>query len=140
MTKIRRQVNKEKAIDKALWLNFKHRVAQKTFGVNQSIEGDFLITDTNHPALKDEVFELLPENYVKMGYSHIKHIAMDENPLRHWEEIRGIFSVLDGEILRYILHAKIPLEKLIRYELASRGFNENHLWCGFEKASDIWLK
>lgn len=115
-------------------------MAQKTFGVIQSIEGDFLIAQTNHPAFKDEVFELLPKNYVKMDYTHIKHIAMDENPLKHWEEIRGLFSTMDGEILRYILHAKTPLEKFIRFELASRGFDENHIWCGFEKAQEIWLK
>jgi hypothetical protein len=47
---------------------------------------------------------------------------------------------MDGKILRYILYAKIPLEKLIRFELAGRGFDENHRWVGFEKAHEIWLQ
>jgi hypothetical protein len=47
---------------------------------------------------------------------------------------------MDGKILRYILYAKIPLEKLIRFELAGRGFDENHRWVGFEKANEIWLQ
>jgi len=63
---------------------------------------------------------------------------MDKNVLFHWEHIIGMFSVADGEILRYILHTKIPLEKLIRHELAGRGYDENHRWCGFEKAKEIW--
>ncbi len=65
---------------------------------------------------------------------------MDEDPLHHFEEIRGMFSVMDGEILRFILEAKIPLEKFIRYELASRGFDKDHKWVGFEKVEEIWLK
>ena len=32
-----------------------------------------------------------------------------------------MLSITDGEILRFILHTKLPLEKMIRYELASRG-------------------
>ncbi len=65
---------------------------------------------------------------------------MDEDPLPHFEEIRGMFSVLHGEILRYILEVKIPLDKFIRYELANRGYDKDHLWVGFEKAEEIWLE
>ena len=63
-----------------------------------------------------------------------------EDPLNHWEEIRGIYSIMDGELLRYILQSKIPLEKFIRFELASRGYDKDYRWCGFEKAEEIWLK
>ena len=75
-----------------------------------------------------------------MKYEHIKEIAKDDDPLFHWEEIRGLFSSFDGELLIYILYAKIPLDKLIRYELASRGFDKAHQWVGFEEAEKIWLK
>jgi hypothetical protein len=51
-----------------------------------------------------------------------------------------MFSVADGETLRFILSAKILLERFIRHELASRGHNENMKWVGFEKAGEIWLK
>ncbi len=138
--KIRRQPSLEKAIDQALWLNFKNRVNGKTFGVIQSIEGDYIVSDINHPSFKDEVFETLPKDYADMTYNHIKHIGMDENPLTHFEEIKGMFSVMHGEVLRYILSHKIPLEKFIRLELANRGHDENHYWVGFKKAEEIWLK
>ncbi len=75
-----------------------------------------------------------------MDYKHIRQISMDEDPLNHWEEIRGMFSVMDGEILRYILEANIPLEKFIRNELANRGYDKDHQWVGFDKAEQIWLK
>jgi len=41
---------------------------------------------------------------------------------------------------RFILHYGIPLERFIRYELACRGHNKEHQWCGYEKAKEIWLK
>lgn len=47
---------------------------------------------------------------------------MDSESLPHWEEHIGTFSVMDGELLRFILHTKISLTKLIRYELAMRGY------------------
>ncbi len=37
-----------------------------------------------------------------------------------------------------MLLAKISLEKLIRHELACRGYDENHRWVGFNKAHEIW--
>ena len=140
MIKLERQPNKEKAIDVALWLNFKHRVDGKTVGVIQSIEGDFLIVSPNHPTFKDEAFEVLQADYTDMDYKHIRNIGMDVDPLWHWAEIKGSFATLGGELLRFILKYNVPLEKLIRYELAYREHDENHLWCGFEKASKIWLK
>ncbi|KGL59141.1 hypothetical protein [Polaribacter sp. Hel1_85] len=63
--------------------------------------------------------------------------VMDKYPLPHLEEINVMLSTVDGEILGFILHSKIPLEKLIRFELAGRGFDENHRWVGFEKANEI---
>ncbi|WP_299272913.1 hypothetical protein [uncultured Psychroserpens sp.] len=74
-----------------------------------------------------------------MTYNHIRHIYMDESVLLHFEDIKGVFFVMHGEILSSILSHKIPLERFIRYELACRGHDENHLWVGFEKAEKIWL-
>jgi len=65
---------------------------------------------------------------------------MDRDPLRHWEEIRGMVTVIEGELLRFILEKKIPIDKLIRYELAVRGYDKDHKWCGFDKAKEVWLK
>lgn len=51
-----------------------------------------------------------------------------------------MFSIADGEVLRFILALNIPLEKFIRYELAARGYDEDHKWVGFPQAKKIWLK
>lgn len=140
MTLLLRQPNKQKAIDFAVWKNFKHRVDGKRFEVIQSVEGDFLIVPPNHPTFKDEEFEELLNDYANMDYKHIRNIYMDIDPLHYFAEIKGMISVMDGEILRFILKYKIPLEIFIRIELANRGYDENHQWCGFEKAKAIWLK
>ena len=92
------------------------------------------------PDQLEDIPSLLPKDYSQMNYTQIRYIRMDDNPLPHWEELIGFFATMDGELLRFMLHAKIPLEKLIRYELAIRGFDKNHIWCGFEKAENIWLK
>jgi hypothetical protein len=65
---------------------------------------------------------------------------MNIDPLHHFEEIRDMFTIIDGEILRFILKYKMPLEKFIRNELVNRGHDENHKWIDFEKAEQIWLK
>ncbi len=136
---MKRYSNKQKALDDALWLNFEFRTSGDSFGVVKS-KDDYLVTNKKYKTLSNRTFKVLPKNYTDMDYKNIQQIVSDEDPLHHWEDIRGMFSVMDGEILRYILHAKIPLEKFIRYELASRGFDKDHKWCGFEKAKEIWLK
>jgi len=78
-------------------------------------------------------------DYSNMSYEDIGRIAQEFDPLPFWEKIRGMVALIDGETLRYILYAQIPLEKFIRFELAARGFDEKHRWCGFEKAEEIWL-
>ena len=140
MTHLIRKKNRQKAIDFAVWLNFKHRLEGKQFGAIQSVEGDFIITSPSHPSFIGEEFEILPTDYLKMSFKQIRNIFMDMEPLSHFEQIKGMVSVMDGELLRFILKYQVPLEKFIRFELASRGYDENHLWCGFEKAEEIWLK
>ena len=133
--------SKQKAIDYCMWLNFKYRIARIKFGVINGPENNFAVCEK---ATADEMgisfLDILSKDYSEMTYDDIRHIKMQYDPLPHWEDLTGVFSVMDGELLRFILHAKIPLEKLIRHELASRGYDENHRWCGFDKASDIWLK
>ncbi|MCI2229942.1 hypothetical protein MC378_12260 [Polaribacter sp. MSW13] len=140
MKKLEQQPNKQKAIDVALWRNFKHRVGGEKVGVIQSIEGDFIIIPPSHPTFKDEEFETLPADYSQMDYKHIRNMYTDVEILPHWEEIKGAFSNMDGELLRFILAHNIPIEKFIRYELACRGFNANHQWVGFKEAEKFWLK
>ena len=133
--------NKQKAIDHCIWLNFKYRISGIRFGVLYGPDNNWAVCEE---ATADEMemtfLDILPKDYTQMTYDDIRHIRMDKDSLSHWESIFGMFSVADGEILRYLLHAKIPLEKLIRHELADRGYDKNHRWCGFDKANEIWLK
>jgi hypothetical protein len=140
MKKLEKQPNKHKAIDVALWRNFKHRVVGEKVGVIQSIARDFIIISPSHPTFKDEEFEILAKDYSQMDYKHIRNMYTDVEILPHWEELKGAFSTMDGELLRFILAHKIPIEKFIRYELACRGFNADHQWIGFKEAEKFWLK
>lgn len=135
-----RHQNKSKAIDNALWLNFEHRNSDKQFGVVQSIEHDYLVVPKDHPATIDETFETLPNDYTSLSYQRIAEIYADRNALWLWEELKGMFQTANGELLRFLLTYQIPLEKLIRYELACRGYDTESKWVGFDKAKQIWLK
>jgi hypothetical protein len=131
--------DRQKAIDQAMWLNFLHRTKSWTFGVVQSVEGGWFVTERSHPSFEESDFDSLPKDSVDMDYNHIKRIAMDTEPLEHWEEIKGMFAVVNGDTLRFILHYRVPLERFIRFELAARGYDKDHNWCGFEKAKEIWI-
>ena len=129
----------QKAIDLAIWQNHNHRF-DDNYGVVLSSKGDYMVYQTDHPSFSISEFETLPVDYTKMDYKHIQQIAMDDDPLPHWEDIRGMFSTAHGEVLRFILMSKLPLKKLIRYELACRGYDESFQWVGFDKSEEIWLK
>lgn len=132
--------SKQKAIDLAIWQNLNHRYPSN-FGVTISYaEGDYLVVEKDHPSFEKKEFEDFPEDYKEMDYGHIRQIAMDKNPLRHWEDIRGMLAVLHGENLRFLLNAKVPLDKFIRYELARRGYDNNFKWIGFDRAEAYWLE
>lgn len=131
--------SKAKAIDLAIWQNNNHRF-NDTYGVVLSSKGDYMVLEADHPSFENSEFEKIPADYSKMKYKDIAQIAMDDDPLPHWEEIRGMVSTVHGETLRFILKTNIPFEKFIRYELASRGYDENFKWVGFDNAEEIWLK
>ena len=133
--------SQEKAIHHCLWLNFKYRIAKIKFGIIHGPNNNWAVCEEATAQEMEVTFlDILPKDYSKMSYKDILQMRMDKEPLPHLEEINGMLSTMDGEMLRFILHSKIPLEKLIRFELAGRGYDENHRWCGFEKANEIWLK
>ncbi|MCI5050859.1 MAG: hypothetical protein MRY57_00945 [Candidatus Pacebacteria bacterium] len=124
-----------------MWLNFKYRIAGIVFGVINGPERNYAVCEeATLDELEMEFLNILPRDYSGLTYRQLDHIAMDDNPLPHWEKIRGMISTVDGEILRFILHNNIPIHRLIRHELASRGFDKNHRWCGFENAREVWCK
>ena len=133
--------SKEKAIHHALWLNFKYRIAQIKFGVIHGPDNNWaVLEEATSLELEMPFLDILPKDLSDFNYDDFRHLKMDKDPLPHLEKTLGMVSVMDGEILRFLVQSKFPLEKLIRDELACRGYDENHRWCGFDKASEIWRK
>ena len=135
--------DEHKAIDHAVWLNFINR--------SQGTNLFFVITTPNEEfaVVSEDIWEAFMEDgyshalygdATDLSYQHLDSIAQDDDPLPHWETIRGAFSTVDGEVLRFILSCKVPLEKFIRHELSARGHDENGTWIGFEKAKELWQK
>lgn len=138
--KLIRYPSLQKAVDHALWLTFKNRVKGHSYGAILSIEGDYLVVPKDHPTFKGEGFETNPVDYSAISYRDIRQIRQDAEQLPHWEELFGMVSTMDGELLRFILEYRVNLERIICYELACRGYDRDHHWCGFEKAEKIWLE
>lgn len=129
----------QRAIDIALWMNFKYRLDKRSFVIIQNKKTKHYQVISQKGTRKSLWIDH-PENYFNMSYQHIASIGGQTSPLSHWEEIMGLFSSTHGELLRFIIAYKVPLEKIIRFELAARGHDKNHLWVGFEKAREIWLE
>ena len=132
---------KEKAIHHCLWLNFKYRIAKITFGIVHGPDNNWaVLEEATAKEMELQFLDILPKDYAGMSYDDIRLLQMDRDPLPHIEQLLGSIATMDGEILRWILFYKIPMEKLIRFELGSRGYDENHRWCGFSKSYEIWLQ
>ncbi len=132
--------SKQKAIDRALWLNFEYRLTNQRYVVVPSYETGYFVAPNGHSSFEEDEIEELPSGYSDMSYMDIQNIRTDCDQLQHWQEIVGMFTVMNGELLRFVLHYGVALEKLIRYELACRGHDKEHKWVGFEKAKEIWLE
>ena len=131
----------QKAIDHCLWLNFKYRIANITFGIINGPDKNYAVCEeATAEEMELRFLDILPSDYSDLNYKQLDVIRQDQELLPFWESIIGIVSVVEGDILRFILDKKIPLDKIIRHELALRGFDKNHRWCGFDKARDIWLE
>lgn len=131
----------DKAVDHAIWLNFKYRIAGICFGVIRGPENNWAVcVEATANEMGSPFLEILPKGYREMTYKQLDAIRQDNNPLPHWESLIGMVSTMDGEVLRFILKNGIPIEKIIRHELALRGYDENHRWCGFDMARKIWLQ
>ena len=133
--------NHFKAIDDAVYRNFMLRDKGITpfHAIGRNDQENLIVSDDVLELMENMIIHSLFGDYVDMTYDHIDSIAQDRDPLPHWEEIRGMVSVTDHHCLRFIILHKIPVEKLIRHQLASCGLDENGKWVGFEKAKQIWL-
>ena len=131
----------QKAVDHCLWRNCKYRIAGIRFGVIDGPDNNFAVCEeATAREMEMNFLDVLPENHYQLSYKQLDVIRQDQEPLPFWESIIGMISVIDGEILRFILEQNIPLDKIIRHELSLRGFDKNHRWCGFDRAREIWLK
>jgi len=131
----------QKAIDLALWLNFIGQRENRSFKVVQLPNNQYSVEQILEPTKVNNSPSIpLIDSYQSISYSQILDLKKQEDPLAHWEEIIGLFSSANGSLLRFILHYKIPLERLIRVELASRGYDANYNWLGFEKAKQHWFE
>ena len=133
--------SKQKAIDQAMWLNFKYRIAGIVFGVIRGPENNWAVCEqATAEEMKITFLDILPNDFSVLKFKHLDTIRQDKEPLPFWSELAGMVSNADGEILRFILKNKIPLDIIIRHELSLRGFDKNHRWVGFDKSREIWLK
>ena len=133
--------DKDKAIDIALFANFKARLVQPhEYSVIEGPDDNYAVVNRKQiDSLTQPEYIKLPAHYLKLTFNQLQKIKQDVEPVPHWETIVGIFSSQDGEILRFILDKKIPLDKFIRLELAARGHDKDHTWVGFDKAYEQWI-
>ena len=136
---VKQHTSIDRAIDIALWMNFKYRLEKRVFGVTY-YKKTKLYQIIENQGRKNAKSLPIPKDYSQMSYEQIQMIRADSDPFNHWEEIMGLFSVTHGELLRFILMYNIPLDKIIRYEIAARGHDQNNQWVGFDKAQEIWFK
>ncbi|WP_299217011.1 hypothetical protein [uncultured Dokdonia sp.] len=135
-----RHPSKDKAIDNAVWSNFEHRTTNKEYVVVRGTDHNYVVIPKDYPTVDGQAFEVLPDSYATLDYERIADIFADHNPLWFWEELKGMFSTANGELLRFILAYDVPLDKLIRYSLSTRGYDKDQRWVGFDKAKEIWLE
>lgn len=132
--------SRQKAVDHAMWLNFKYRIAGIVFGVISGPEDNWAVCEqATANEMEMNFLDVLPKDFSELNFKQLDTLRQDKEPLPFWSDLVGMVSTADGEVLRFILEKKIPLDKLIRHELALRGFDKNHRWVGFDKAREVWL-
>ncbi len=132
----------QKAKDKALWLNFSERAKPAELKEHYFVvDGPEFFSVVNRQFLEDlgtKFVYPLPKSYHEMTWEEMKTISKDKMPLSHWEELFGSIATMDGEVLRFILEYKVNIFRIIRTVLASRGYDQNNKWVGFDKSEEIW--
>lgn len=133
------QQSERRAMDIAMWMNFKNQSPNKTYEVIK------LKKSKGYKVVKVKSknksrFITRPTDYSDMTYEQIKQVCEDLNPLDHWDAIIGLFCTTNLEMLKFIIIHKVPLEKLIRYNLSQMGYDLKNRFVGYDKAQRIWLK
>ncbi len=97
----------ERAIDIAIWMNFKYRKQQRSYVVVQDKKTKLYLVVPQMGRRKSLCIKQ-PKDYSLMSYEQIKSIRSEVQPLSHWEEIMGLFTSTHGEILRFNIRYQIP--------------------------------
>ena len=133
--------NLDKARDRALWLEFEHRNVPKQYVVFDGPEDNYAVADLQTATQELDItnqYYSLPENYQHWTYGDLKGIAGDPEMLEHFETLLGKFSVMESQLLMFILKYQVPLEKIIRHELGCRGFDSQNRWIGYTESEKEW--
>ena len=133
--------NLDKARDRALWLEFEHRNVPKQYVVFDGPEDNYAVADLQTATQELEItnqYYSLPENYQHWTFGDLKGIAGDPEMLEHFENLLGKFSVMESQLLMFILKYQVPLEKIIRHELGCRGFDSQNRWIGYTESEKEW--
>lgn len=131
----------DKAIHHCTWLNFKYRIVNKRFGIIEHPEFKYAVCDEVTAKERGDAFlDILPEDYSDLDYFTVLDIRQELKPIPHWIKLLDMVSTADEEILRFVLYTKIPFERLIRFELARRCYDENHRLISHEESRALWLK
>ncbi len=129
-----------KALNTAIWLNFKHQAeGEGRFSIIDGPSGEFTVV--SHDILEDfENPSVIPhdDHYEGIDPEVAHYIRHDPEPMDHWQEIIDMISMMDGDILRFILYTDLPLNTFIKEELAGRGYDDRGNWIGFEQSKALW--
>lgn len=136
---MKKHLSLQRAIDIAMWMNFKHPIENKNYGVMKLKKSQkYKVVETK--GRRKSRLIALPTDYSEMNYEQIKALCEDLDLLDYWDDIIALFSTTNVELLRFIIVNKVPLEKLIRFQLAASGHDKYNRFVGFEKARRIWQK
>lgn len=128
------------ALNTAIWLNFKHQaLGEGLFSIMDGPNDVFSVVSRD--VLEDfENPSVIPHDnhYEGMDPEVAHYIRHHPQPMEHWQEIIDMISSMDGDILRFILYTDIPLNTLIKEELAGRGYDNLGIWIGFEQSKALW--
>ena len=136
---IKKHSSLQSAFDIAIWMNFIHQDSKRTYGVIKLKKSkQYKVVQTK--GIKKSRLFVVPTDYSQMTYEQIKTMCESLEPLEYWDDIISVFSKMNPQLLRFIILYKVPLEKLIRYNLSCLGIDKNNDWVGYDKSERIWIK
>lgn len=127
--------DKTKAIDYAVWMSFKHK---NQFVVVEEEKGVFQVLPFSEKGNKIPI--PLPSNYKDLSYEAIEKFWNDKDCLWQWQWLMDMFLYVDHTFLHFLIEYEIPLEKVARYSMAFRKWDENKKKISYKESKKMWLK